>query len=143
MKANHLIIAGIFFALGAVFMFWQLGGFEKISQAPVGDETKLILETPEAYSVVESPLVIEGKLHGNWFFEASAPIELQDDNGKVLATGLAQAKGDWMTTEFVDFTGKIIFQKPTVTTGWLVFKKDNPSGLPEQDDEVRLPIKFE
>lgn len=142
MKASQLIIAAIFFALGAVFMFWQLGGFEKISQNKV-DSTKLMLETPDAYEVITSPLQIKGKLHGNWFFEASVPIELQDDNGKVLATTHAQAVGDWMTEDFADFTATLNFAKPTVQTGWIVFKKDNPSGLPENDDEVRLPIKFE
>lgn len=142
MKASQLIIAAVFFALGAVFALWQTGWWDQARQQGT-DQTKLMLETPDANSVITSPLRISGKMRGTWFFEASAPIELQDDDGEVIATGIAQAQGEWMTTDFVDFTSTITFNKPAVSTGWLVFKKDNPSGLPENDDSVKLPIKFE
>jgi len=38
---------------------------------------------------------------------------------------------------------KEISFKPSATdTGFLVLQKDNPSGLPEHDQEVRYPIRF-
>lgn len=98
--------------------------------------------SPKVNEVVKSPLVITGEARGNWYFEASFPVRLLDANGNELAITPAQAKGDWMTTNFVPFEATLIFPQPTTATGVLVLEKDNPSGLPENDAEVRIPIKF-
>ncbi len=47
-----------------------------------------------------------------------------------------------MTADFVPFKVKLIFSPPTTAAGTLVLKKDNPSGLPEHDDELRIPVAF-
>jgi len=47
-----------------------------------------------------------------------------------------------MTTDFVPFKARIEFVSPEESSGTLVFVKDNPSGLPENDDEVRIPIRL-
>jgi len=57
--------------------------------------------------------------------------------------GIAQAEGEWMTTEFVPFKATLNFEKPSVKTGKLILKKDNPSGLSQNDDELVVPIKFD
>lgn len=92
---------------------------------------------------ISSPLQIGGSARGNWYFEASFPVQVLDENGVVLGTGIAQAEGEWMTTEYVPFSGQIVFSKPKGKTGTLVFRKDNPSGLPEHDDSLPIPIVFE
>ncbi len=92
---------------------------------------------------IASPFIVKGKARGNWFFEASFPVRLFDAAGSELAIGVAQAKGDWMTTDFVPFEVKLEFQKPAAKTGVLVLEKDNPSGLPEHDDAARIPVRFE
>jgi len=108
-----------------------------------GNNKEMIRVTaPEKNDTVTSPLTITGEARGNWYFEASFPVRLIDANGRVLAEHYAQAQGEWMTTEFVPFTSTITFTNPTTTTGTLILMKDNPSGLPENDAEVRLPIKF-
>lgn len=91
---------------------------------------------------VASPLKITGQTRGSWFFEASFPVSIRDASGKILDEKPAQATAEWMTTNFVPFEVTLSFVKPTTPTGWLVFKKDNPSGLPEHDAEYHLPIKF-
>ncbi|MFN7160056.1 MAG: Gmad2 immunoglobulin-like domain-containing protein [Candidatus Gracilibacteria bacterium] len=90
---------------------------------------------------VESPLVISGEVKG-WYFEGSFPIEIQDANGKVLAIVPAQAKGEWMTENFVPFSASLNFSAPTTATGNVVLRKDNPSGLPENDMSYTVPVKF-
>ncbi len=92
---------------------------------------------------VKSPLTVKGVARGNWFFEASFPIKLLDASGKEVAQGIAQAKREWMTTEFVPFEAVLTFTIPTVGQGTLVLQKDNPSGLLENDDVLRIPITFE
>jgi hypothetical protein len=100
------------------------------------------VSSPSANSIVKSPLTITGKARGNWFFEAQFPVVLLDANGKELSRGVAQATEDWMTTDFVDFKVTLTFSQPTTATGEFVLSKDNPSGLPENDASVRVPVKF-
>lgn len=92
--------------------------------------------------IVHSPLTVQGEARGNWYFEASFPVKLYDADGKELAAIPAQAQGDWMTTEFVPFEVTLEFTQPSTDTGALVLKKDNPSGLPEHDDQLVIPVRF-
>ena len=102
------------------------------------------VEAPRPNQVIQSSLTIEGEARGYWYFEASFPVELLDGNGnKILTTPpYIMATDDWMTTEFVPFKAVIEFEAPATTHGTLVLHKDNPSGLPEHDDELRIPVRF-
>jgi hypothetical protein len=100
------------------------------------------INSPRPNELVKSPLEITGQARGNWFFEASFPVKLLDENGSDLGAGIAQAKGEWMTEDFVPFSAKLEFAMPKGKTGSLILKKDNPSGLPENDDELRVPVSF-
>lgn len=102
------------------------------------------VESPDTkiVSLVTSPLHIKGTARGTWYFEASFPVKLLNDKEEVIATGHATAEGDWMTTDFVPFTATLEFTAPTTELGILVLQKNNPSGLPEHDDELRIPVRF-
>jgi hypothetical protein len=114
---------------------------EPVVEKPIS--TDLIkVTTPTPNLSVTSPLEISGEAKGPWFFEGSAPVKLLDANSKVLAEGIAQAQGDWMTENFVPFTASLTFSTPTTSTGTLVLSKDNPSGLPANDKSVSIPVKF-
>jgi len=91
---------------------------------------------------VSSPLIVKGEARGYWYFEASFPVELLDGNGNQLAIKPAQAQGEWMTEEFVPFTVTLTFPTPPTPTGTLMLRKDNPSGLPENDDWLAIPVTF-
>ncbi len=101
------------------------------------------IDNPRPNQIIGSPLAIKGQARGNWFSEANFPIKLFDANGNQLVVVTAQAQGNWMTTEFVPFKATLEFTSPSTSSGTLIFKKDNPSGLHEYDDELRVPIKFE
>jgi len=100
------------------------------------------ITSPRPNASIASPLTITGQARGTWFFEASFPIKLLDENGQEIGTAIAQAKSDWMTENFVPFEATLTFQKPISTKGTLVLKKDNPSGLAEYDDQLIVPIYF-
>lgn len=101
------------------------------------------LTTPKPNQVISSPLIIEGEARGNWFFEASFPVVLTNWDGLIIAQGIATAKGEWMTTDFVPFTAKLEFKNPTYkNNGVLILRKDNPSGLPEYDNALEISIVF-
>ena len=92
---------------------------------------------------IKSPLVITGEARGLWYFEASFPITLVNWEGLPIAQGIATAQGEWMTTDFVPFEATIQFAKPDFgERGTLILQKDNPSGLPENDDALEIPIRF-
>lgn len=94
------------------------------------------------HQIVASSFTVEGEARGSWYFEASFPVELIDGNGKQLVIVPAQAKSNWMTTDFVPFSVTLSFEKPTTATGTLILRKDNPSGLPENDKELQIPVRF-
>lgn len=116
-------------------------GYEKESK-PIFYKDIIQVSLPLSHSVVQSPLKIIGSARGTWYFEASFPVRMFDSNGKELGVIPAQAKGDWMTTDFVPFEANLIFQIPTTKTGTLVLERDNPSGLPENSDSVSIPVRF-
>lgn len=91
--------------------------------------------------ILASPFTFTGEARG-LYFEASFPVELIDGNGKRLFIGPAQAQGDWMTSEFVPFSITLTFAKPVTATGTLIIYNDNPSGLPENQYEYRIPVRF-
>ncbi len=97
--------------------------------------------SPRANQFVQSPLIVRGEAKGFWFFEASFPVKLLDKDNNLLVMGIAQAKSDWMTEEFVPFEVTLKFVAPLATEkGTLVLIRDNPSGLPENDESFSLPV---
>lgn len=100
------------------------------------------VESPRPNTAIDAPLTITGEARGNWYFEASFPILLLDANDEDLGRAVAQAQGEWMTTNFVRFKATMYFTPSTTEHGTLVLKKDNPSGLPENEDELRIPVIF-
>jgi len=102
----------------------------------------IVLDKPTAGEEITSPLLVEGRARGTWYFEASFPVKLIDDAGNVLATGIAQAQSDWMTEDFVSFKASLDFKVDTPTAANLVLIKDNPSGLPENDDQMTVPVSL-
>lgn len=103
----------------------------------------IVLKTPYPGQTVSSPLEIKGEARGTWFFEASFPVFLTDWDGLIIAQGIATAKSEWMTEDFVPFEAKLEFIKPNVkNNGSLILKKDNPSGLPQNDNALEIPVFF-
>lgn len=118
----------------------------KVFTEDIGNELSLVdlirIDSPRPNNKIMSPLTVTGKARGAWYFEASFPIEIKDANGNLIGSGIAQAQGDWMTQGFVPFTATIEFKVPQTTTGTLILRKDNPSGLPENDNQLIVPVKF-
>lgn len=101
------------------------------------------LTSVQPNDVITSPVTITGEARGYWYFEASFPIVLTDWDGLIIAEGFATAEEPWMTENFVPFTSTLEFTAPTLyTNGTLILHRANPSGLPENDDALEIPISF-
>ncbi len=119
-------------------------------QAKIDAKSDLVrLTQPVPLGLVESGIQISGSARGSWYFEGSFPIVLKNAAGDVLSQGIATAQSNWMTTEFVPFTATLEFTSPVpegiaadVELGTLILQKDNPSGLPENDDRLEIPVRF-
>jgi hypothetical protein len=108
-----------------------------------GIQDLIIVGTPLKGATISSPLTITGSARGFWFFEASFPVELKDAQGVTIAQYYAEAQGEWMTEEFVPFKSTLSFPvQPKGSQGTLILHKDNPSGEPERDQSVSIPVVF-
>ncbi len=113
----------------------------------IGIPNKIIISSPKLGEVIFSPITVSGRARGLWFFEASFPVEIYNSNDKLLGSSPVQFipqsdEDSWMTAKFVNFQGKIEFSQPSTKNGYILFKKDNPSGLPEYDESFKMPVKF-
>ncbi|HEX9664567.1 MAG TPA: Gmad2 immunoglobulin-like domain-containing protein [Patescibacteria group bacterium] len=112
----------------------------------IGNELKKLdlikISNPRPNQVITSPLAIEGQARGYWFFEADFPVRLFDANDQEIGLAIAQAQGDWMTEDFVPFKAELTFDQPGTDRGYLILEKDNPSGLPENADQLIVPVFF-
>jgi hypothetical protein len=107
------------------------------------ENAEVVINTPMIGQRVTSPLTVSGKAKGTWFFEDNLPVTLKDKNGKVLAQKGAQSQdGQWMTTDYVNFTVVLEFDMPATDEGSLFIEKDNPSGLPEHAGSFFVPVRF-
>ncbi len=140
-KDRKVRIGTLVTAVALAFFLTSCDRPERAKSGPHAD--LIVVSTPSPGDTITSPLTVTGKARGVWYFEASFPLELTDDQGNTIARHYATAEDDWMTEEFVPFEGTIEFEVPDgVTNGVLIFRKDNPSDMPEHDDELAIPVTF-
>lgn len=167
MTKNKIILAGIL-VLGILsFIFYYLNSKNRsifcpmdvkecpdgsfVSRIPPncnfafcpGEKEGILISSPKINEKIKSPLKIEGKARGFWFFEAQFTVELFDANKNFLGKTILTAKDNWMTEDFVSFEGKLDFLPPSASFGSLKFSSANASGLPENQKIFEMPVQFE
>jgi hypothetical protein len=101
--------------------------------------SRVSIAVPASGATVPKDFVVQGSAPGNWFFEASFPVQVRDPDGVIVGRTHANALGEWMTTANVHFEATVhvdSYSGPAT----LVLLKDNPSGLPENDDSFSISI---
>ncbi len=117
---------------------------EVIDETPGAYKDMIRLEMPLPEAKVTSPLLITGAARGGWYSEGAFPVILTDWNGKIIAEAQARATDEWMTSEYVPFEATLNFTADTTVSnrGTLILKKDNPSGLPQNEDALEISVTF-
>jgi len=105
-------------------------------------KNEINISQPEIGANISSPLVVEGEARGGWFFEAQLPIELLDNEGNLIASTVGTTQDNWQTEDLVPFSGELEFSTDK-EYGKIIVKKDNPSGLPENADQIEIPVYFQ
>jgi hypothetical protein len=125
---------------GGIFVYYSIRNSVQKIKVPEDKSNLIRVYNLLPNQKITSPVSVTGEARGYWFFEASFPVKLLDKNGNVIAQTPAQAQGEWMTEDFVPFSAQISFTVSETQNGTLVLEKDNPSGLPENADELRIPV---
>ncbi len=140
-----VILAILFFIAALVFDWGRNSNLTPLNsyQQTESTSSEISVFYPKPNDTVSSPIKISGKAKGNWFFEASFPVKLYDENENIIGSGIATAESDWATTSFVNFTAEITYDNSTSTgSGLLVFSNDNPSGDPSFSKSFFVPVKL-
>ncbi len=106
-------------------------------------EDNIVVDLPGPGDVTGKTFSVKGKARGPWYFEASFPVSLLDQNGQEIAQGVAFADGEWMTEEFVPFSVELTAPQTYIGPATIVLKKDNPSGEAQFDASLSIPITVE
>jgi hypothetical protein len=71
------------------------------------------------------------------------PIKILDEKKEVIVQGQAKElkPGSWQRGNPVEFTATLTFTA-SAKNGFIVIAKDNPSGLPANDESYQIPVLF-
>lgn len=148
---NILIIV---LAIIVIVFFWNFHKARKIQTSQVQNNTIPVLNNTTvegnkddlvSFSIVPGVSVhgilsYRGTLKGGYFFEGNVLVKILDADKKILKQSNAVATTDWMTAGPVDFEGNIDFTGLPSGAGYFEIQNDNPSGLPENDKSILIPI---
>jgi len=139
-----IILAVISLGTVAYFQFFSQSANNNVNVAinqPVTANPNIKVDFPKPNDLLTSPAQITGSAR-TWYFEASFPIKLLDENGQEIAATPAQAQDNWMTDQFVPFKATLNFFVAKDQNGTLVLMNDNPSGLPEKQEKIEIPVRL-
>lgn len=108
------------------------------SSAPLS--ASVHIDTPASNAVVGTTFIVTGAAPSGWYFEAVFPISVRDNADNVIGHGQAQALSDWTQPGQIRFAATTTIDTVYHGPATLILLKDNPSGLPENDDSVSMPI---
>lgn len=99
------------------------------------------LTSPTPNSELGCDFILAGEMPREWFFENSFPYTIIV-NEKEILKGAVQGLADYTIEEMIPFSEKIICSEECKGEGEIILRNDNPSGLLENSDEYRIPVKF-
>jgi hypothetical protein len=114
-----------------------------IATSSIPTASRVIISSPLPNATVAKTFTVSGSTPNNWYFEASFPIEVRDIKGKLITQSHAQAQSDWTVEGPVAFTASITIPNNYSGPANLMLMRDNPSGLPQNNAEMIIPITID
>ncbi len=146
MKSKIIILALVILVVVAGWFYYQkITVRQSLSDITYKNASSDLIQVGLPYpgAVTGKEFKIIGKARGSWYFEASFPAEVLDKNNNSLFKGPAQAEGNWMTANFVPFSIDVKVPASYIGPAKIILKKDNPSGLPQNESSISFPITIE
>lgn len=138
-----VVLAWILFAVPTPAEAPTIADTITTTTTPSEDEplhAQVSVTAPRENATVSKSFTVRGRAPGPWYFEASFPVQVRDKSGNLLASTHADAQTDWMTTDLIPFEAVVNITESYAGPAILVLLRDNPSGLPENDDALEVPI---
>ncbi len=153
MKFTHayaVIGIGIIILAVGVFFAAREGSHDSVVLPPQSvalyenaSSSDIVLELPFPGAVVGKTFSLVGKARGGWYFEASFPARVVAEGGQILWQGPVTALGEWMTSELVPFNTEVKVPESYIGKATIILENDNPSGMPENQKTLSVPITVE
>lgn len=102
---------------------------------------KNVKASVQSGQIISRPITFTGNVPAGWAFEASFPVRIVDANGNVLGQNPARVP-NWMSGTTAWYTVTVMYAKPSTSSGFIVLVRDDPSGLEQNADEVKIPVRF-
>lgn len=147
-----LIIVGLLIGLVVGYKLMNKdktpGYVEPGSPAAYSDCQALTVLSPETDAQVTSPFTVDVVVDNTdpdcrWtVFEAQAgQLQLKNDQGAIIGTGMLTTTEEWMTEQPVNYSGTVTFDAAQATPEMkLVIVEEKPSG--EDGQQVVLPLSY-
>lgn len=100
------------------------------------------LNNLEPNQTIPRNFTITGEAVGTWLFEADFPVVVKTTAGDTIDSFIAQGQGDTMTEDFVSFEVTVDLFDFNGNRAVIEFQKDNPSGNPELDESISIPVNL-
>ena len=94
-------------------------------------------------ALLENGAVIKGAMTSDWFWEGTSFARVEDEQGTQLGFYYVLTSGPAGSDDFHPFELAVDRQEATTATGWLIFEQSTGSGLPEDQNKFRIPVRFE
>ncbi len=111
-----------------------------VQAVAVASSSRAVVTSPASGAKVAHTFTVSGSAPNNWYFEAVFPIQVRDSNDDLIANAQARAQSDWTKPGMIAFTANVTIDAAYSGPATLIVLKDNPSGNPENSDEVTVPI---
>jgi len=99
-----------------------------------------MIESPARDEIVQSPLLVKGKVYAVQYQGNDVQLSLETEDGEVLTEMSVVSFDDWDTQEYIPFEVSLVFDATTATSGKLILKNTYTG---TGDNEVIVPILFE
>jgi len=103
-------------------------------------DTNVSVSSPKSGAIVSHTFTISGNAPNTWYFEAVFPIKVTTPAGDTVGTAQGRAQTDWTVEGQVPFTATVSITSSYSGPATVALLRDNPSGLPENDDSFEVPV---
>ena len=118
---------------------------DRVETAPapkhhIEEPSDLLSFSVKPWGTVSGGMNLNGIVQGGYFNEGNVLINVIDPDKQVLKAGHGTATTDWMSAGPVSFVATVDFTGIRKGPAYIEIKRDNASGLPENDKSVTIPV---